>query len=233
MIRDDIKTALVAAMKARDSQTTAAIRLIQAAIKNRDIELRTASSTPDDDLLVTEVLQKMIKQRRESIELYDKGGRKELADAEQQAGVVDLLKYALADQHVLFMKMRNYHWNVTGPQFQPLHALIENQYDQIAAVIDDTAERIRQYGAFAPGTLKEMLELTRLSEEPGFVPTAREMVANLVADHEAIIRQLREDTKAAGDTYGDTSVEDYFIRLVQDHQKMAWLLRAHLEGEGL
>lgn len=152
---------------------------------------------------------------------------------EQQAGVVKLLKHALADQHVLFMRMRNYHWNVTGPQFQTLHALIEAQYTQIAVVIDDTAERIRQYGAFAPGTLQEMLELTRLSEEPGVVPSAREMVANLVADHEAIIRQLREDTQAAGETYGDIAVEDYFTGLVQDHQKMAWLLRAHLEGEGL
>ncbi|PTQ10195.1 aspartyl-tRNA amidotransferase [Sphingomonas oleivorans] len=83
MIRDDIKTALVAAMKARDAETTAAIRLIQAAIKNRDIELRTATAAVDDDVLVTEVLQKMIKQRRESIEMYEKGGRQELADAER------------------------------------------------------------------------------------------------------------------------------------------------------
>jgi uncharacterized protein YqeY len=82
MIRDDIKAAQIAAMKARDTTTVNATRLIQAAIKNRDIELRTASSTPDDDLIVTEVLQKMIKQRRESIELYEKGGRQELADAE-------------------------------------------------------------------------------------------------------------------------------------------------------
>lgn len=82
MIRDDIKTALVAAMKARDTVSTAAIRLIQSSIKNRDIELRTASSQPDDDLLVTEVLQKMIKQRRESIEMYEKGNRPELAAAE-------------------------------------------------------------------------------------------------------------------------------------------------------
>jgi uncharacterized protein YqeY len=84
MIRDDIKAALVTAMKARESETTAAIRLIQAAIKNRDIELRTATQQPDDDVLITEVLQKMIKQRRESIELYEKGGRKELADAERK-----------------------------------------------------------------------------------------------------------------------------------------------------
>jgi uncharacterized protein len=82
MIRYDIKTALVAAMKARDAETTGTIRLIQSTIKNRDIELRTASTQPDDDLMVTEVLQKMIKQRRESIEMFQKGGRAELAAAE-------------------------------------------------------------------------------------------------------------------------------------------------------
>jgi len=83
MIRDEIKTAQIAAMKARDTATVNATRLIQAAIKNRDIELRTASSVPDDNLLVTEVLQKMIKQRRESIEMFEKGNRQELADAEK------------------------------------------------------------------------------------------------------------------------------------------------------
>jgi uncharacterized protein YqeY len=82
MIRDDIKAAQIAAMKARDTGTVSATRLMQAAIKNRDIELRTASSTPDDDVMVTEVMQKMIKQRRESVELYQKGGRQELADTE-------------------------------------------------------------------------------------------------------------------------------------------------------
>jgi len=83
MIRDDIKTALVTAMKGGDKAATGTIRLIQCAIKNRDIELRTSSSTPDDDLLITEVLQKMIKQRRESADLYRKGNRAELADAEE------------------------------------------------------------------------------------------------------------------------------------------------------
>jgi len=83
MIRDEIKAAQIAAMKARDTVTVNATRLIQAAIKNRDIELRTASTTPDDDLTVTEVLQKMIKQRRESIDMFEKGNRQELADAEK------------------------------------------------------------------------------------------------------------------------------------------------------
>ena len=83
MVRDDIKTALVAAMKGGDKAATGTIRLIQSAIKNRDIELRTGTAPADDDLLVTEVLQKMIKQRRESAELYRKGNRAELADAEE------------------------------------------------------------------------------------------------------------------------------------------------------
>ncbi len=83
MIRDDIKTGLVTAMKAGDKPRTGAIRLIQAAIKNRDIEARTGKAPEDDDVLVTEVLQKMAKQRRESIEMFDKGGRAELADAER------------------------------------------------------------------------------------------------------------------------------------------------------
>lgn len=83
MIRDDIKTALVTAMKAGEKDTTAAIRLIQSAIKNRDIEARTQAPVADDDALVVEVLQKMIKQRRESIEMFEKGGRQALADAEK------------------------------------------------------------------------------------------------------------------------------------------------------
>jgi uncharacterized protein len=83
MIRDDIKTALVTAMKGGDKAATGTIRLIQSAIKNRDIEMRTSSAETDDDALVTEVLQKMIKQRRESVDLYRKGNRAELADAEE------------------------------------------------------------------------------------------------------------------------------------------------------
>jgi len=83
MIRDDIKAAQVAAMKAGDKESRAAISLIQAAIKNRDIELRTGQAPADDDMVVIEVLQKMVKQRRESIAMYEQGGRQELADAEK------------------------------------------------------------------------------------------------------------------------------------------------------
>ncbi|MBY0304281.1 MAG: GatB/YqeY domain-containing protein [Sphingomonas sp.] len=88
MIRDDIKTALVTAMKGGDKAGTATIRLIQSSIKNRDIEARTGKSPDDDNVLVVEVLQKMVKQRRESIDMYVKGGRQELADAESAEIVV-------------------------------------------------------------------------------------------------------------------------------------------------
>ena len=90
MIRDEIKAALVSAMKSGDKARTGTIRLIQSAIKNRDIELRTGGAPADDDAVVTEVLQKMVKQRRESIALYEQGGRRELAEAEKaEVEVID------------------------------------------------------------------------------------------------------------------------------------------------
>lgn len=90
MIRDTIKAAQIAAMKAGDKPRLAAVRLILAKLKDKDIELRTAASLPDDDVLVVDVLQKMAKQRRESIALYLDGGRQELADLEQaELAVID------------------------------------------------------------------------------------------------------------------------------------------------
>ncbi|MFN3456091.1 MAG: GatB/YqeY domain-containing protein [Novosphingobium sp.] len=83
MIRDTIKAAQISAMKAGDKPRLAAVRLILAKLKDKDIELRTASAVPEDDVLVTDVLQKMAKQRRESITLYEQGGRQELADVEK------------------------------------------------------------------------------------------------------------------------------------------------------
>ena len=90
MLRDAIKTATTDAMKARDTARLGALRLISAALKNKDIELRTGTAPADDDVLVADVLMKMAKQRRESIEMYDKGGRAELADAERaELGVIE------------------------------------------------------------------------------------------------------------------------------------------------
>jgi hypothetical protein len=102
MIRDTIKAALTGAMKSGDTARRDTIRLIQAALKNRDIELRGAANPPEDDVLVTEVLQKMIKQRRESIDMYAKGGRQELADAEaaEVAVIETFLPKQLSDEEL-------------------------------------------------------------------------------------------------------------------------------------
>ena len=103
MIRDDIKTALVTAMKARETEKTAAIRLIQSAIKNRDIEARTGGAPADDDALIVEVLNKMAKQRRESIEMYEKGNRPELAAAEanELAVIESFLPKRMTDEETI------------------------------------------------------------------------------------------------------------------------------------
>lgn len=99
MIRDDIKAAQIAAMKAGDKETRAAVSLIQAAVKNRDIEARTGKAPEDDDALVVEVLQKMVKQRRESIEMYRKGGREELAASEEaEVAVIERFLPAQLDE---------------------------------------------------------------------------------------------------------------------------------------
>jgi len=102
MIRDSIKAAQVAAMKSGDKARLAAVRLILAKLKDKDIELRTAASLPDDDVLVTDVLQKMVKQRRESIAMYEQGGRPELAAAEaaEVAVIEDFLPAQLSDEDV-------------------------------------------------------------------------------------------------------------------------------------
>ena len=106
MIRDQIKAALTGAMKAGDRPRTGALRLIQSALKNREIELRgaavTAGAAADDDAIVTEVLQKMIKQRRESIDMYRKGGRDELAEAEaaEVAVIEEFLPKQMSDEEI-------------------------------------------------------------------------------------------------------------------------------------
>jgi starvation-inducible DNA-binding protein len=142
---------------------------------------------------------------------------------------VETLQAFLADESVLYQKLRNYHWNVTGTQFISLHELFEAQYTELADVIDDLAERIRSYGARAIGTLKEILETTRLDEQVGTHPTAREMIAHLVADHETLIRHYRAAIEDMDDV-DNVGEEDLFTGLLQNHQKKAWLLRAHLEG---
>jgi starvation-inducible DNA-binding protein len=149
----------------------------------------------------------------------------------QQQDVASILKLVLADEAVVYQKLRNYHWNVTGRHFFELHLALEKQYEEIAEVIDEVAERIRQYGVFAPGTLEEFTQITRMSEQSGVYPDARTMMANLVADHEAVIRNLRGDIEMIDKKDDDVGAVDLLTGILQQHQKMAWMLRMYLEGK--
>lgn len=147
-------------------------------------------------------------------------------------GVCAILSRLLADEHVLYVRLRNYHWNVVGMSFGPLHALFQDQYEALADDIDEVAERIRMVGGTAPGTMAEFLQHATLAEQPGVLPDERGMVAQLVADHEAIIRSLRRDLRACDEQYDDMGTSDFLTGLMEKHEKQAWLLRAHIEERG-
>jgi len=141
--------------------------------------------------------------------------------------VADMLQAVLADAHLLYMKTRKYHWNVQGPRFHMLHVLFEEQYTLIAASIDEIAERIQMLGCMANGTFAEMLKRGQIKEQPGVNPPAQQMVSDLLADHETIIRALREAADQA-EEHNDMGTNDFLIGLMQSHEKMAWMLRATL-----
>ena len=149
----------------------------------------------------------------------------------QRAGVTDILQAALADENLLYIRTRNYHWNITGPRFHTLHEFLEDQYKAIEKKADAVAERVRQVGGFAAGTMEEYKKLTHLKEEPGNRPPADEMIADLVNDHETIIRELRQGLEDCEEKFGDAGTADFLTGLMEDHEEMAWMLRAHREDE--
>jgi starvation-inducible DNA-binding protein len=152
-----------------------------------------------------------------------------MSDPDRQS-VVKLLNTLLADEYVLYTKTRNYHWNVVGPQFNDLHKFFESQYEALDDVVDEVAERGRSLGGQAAGTLAEFSRATRLKEQPGQSPDAHVMIANLLADHEAVIQGLRADLVTVMDKHGDAGTSDFLTGLMEKHEKMAWMLRAFLDG---
>ena len=150
-----------------------------------------------------------------------------IADKQRQA-VVEILNTTLADEFVLYVKSRRFHWNVEGPDFSELHGLFEKHYEQLGEIVDDVAERARALDGIAAGSLEEYLKLTRLKEDPARVYDARGMIAALLADHEALIRNLRHDLGICSGEHADEGTTDFLTGLMQAHEKMAWMLRAYL-----
>jgi len=150
---------------------------------------------------------------------------------DQRVGVCEILNGRLADEVVLYTKTRKYHWNVTGIHFSELHEFFQEQYTILEAAIDEVAERVRQLGFMAIGTLDEFKTLSKIKEEPGYNPTAPEMIRDLLRDHETVIQQLRQDIDTTADKYHDMGTSDFLTAQLEVHEKMAWMLRAHLEAE--
>ena len=141
--------------------------------------------------------------------------------------IVDGLSTMLADTYTLYLKTHNFHWNVTGPMFQTLHAMFEEQYVELSQAVDQIAERIRALGSHAPGTYAQFARLTSIKEPDG-VPSAQEMVKQLVQDQEAVVRSARSMFKAV-DQANDEPTADLLTQRMQVHEKTAWMLRSLLE----
>jgi starvation-inducible DNA-binding protein len=150
---------------------------------------------------------------------------------ENRKKVVEILNSRLSDEYVLYTKTRKYHWNVIGPRFSQLHEFFKEQYEILDEMADEVAERARQLGGKSLGTLDEFVRLSAVEEDPGVYPDAQKMISNLLQDHETVIQTLRKNADECDEKYHDMATNDFLLGAVEKHEKMAWMLRAHLEGK--
>ena len=148
-------------------------------------------------------------------------------DSDVRHSVVSILNNTLANEAVLTVKTRNAHWNVSGASFYELHILFDTQYKHLTDISDEIAERARMLGGIAIGSLHEFITHTRLVEQPGIVPD----ILRLLADHEASIRFLRDDVRKCSEDYEDEGTVELMVGVMSLHEKMARMLRAHIENE--
>jgi starvation-inducible DNA-binding protein len=148
-------------------------------------------------------------------------------DKEVRLPVIDILNHCLADEAVLSQKTRSAHWNVRGTGFFELYILFETQYKQLNEITDQVAERVRMLGGLAIASFEKILSNTRIEEQPADVLE----VLHLLADHETIIRFLREDIRQCGEEYEDEGTIELLVSVLSMHEKMAWMLRAYIENE--
>lgn len=140
--------------------------------------------------------------------------------------VADELNKVLADEFVLYTKTLKFHWNIEGRDFHALHLFLDDQYNQLQTIIDSVAERVRKVGHFAIGSMKEFLSETSLKEHASTSPVAESMLAELVSDHDALIRKTRTLIDDFDKKYDDKGSSDFITGVMKEHEKMAWMLRA-------
>jgi len=147
-------------------------------------------------------------------------------DREQRQEIASGLSRLLADSYSLYLKTHNYHWNVTGPQFNTLHTMFEQQYTELAAAVDEIAERIRALDIKAPGSYSAFAGLTSIDEGTG-EESSEEMIRQLVIGQETVARTAREAFPAA-EAANDEPTADLLTQRMQIHEKNAWMLRSML-----
>ena len=147
-------------------------------------------------------------------------------DTQQREAIAGGLSRLLADSYTLYLKTHNYHWNVTGPQFNTLHQMFEQQYTELATAVDEIAERIRALGVRAPGSYVEFSNLTNIDEGVG-TEDADEMIRQLVIGQETVARTAREAFPPA-ESASDEPTADLLTQRMQIHEKNAWMLRSML-----
>jgi len=145
--------------------------------------------------------------------------------------VGQMLNLLLADEYVLYATTRDYHWNVTGPEFQSLHKQFETQFGEVAEWIDQVAERARAIGAGARGNWADHTKAARSSADPGIDLAAEHMISELLALHEELIVQIRKDACACAGKFKDAGTADFLTGLMERHEKAAWMLRSQLDTE--
>ena len=145
----------------------------------------------------------------------------------QRKAIAEGLAKVLADTYTLYLKTHNFHWNVTGPMFQTLHLMFEQQYNELALAVDLVAERIRALGHPAPGSYAEFSKLSSIGEASG-VPRAEEMIRQLVDGQESVVRTARNVFSTA-EKASDQVTIDLLTQRMQVHEKTAWMLRSLLE----
>jgi starvation-inducible DNA-binding protein len=145
--------------------------------------------------------------------------------------VVDILDTMLSNEYVLSVKTRNYHWNVVGPNFSELHKFFDEQYEQLDDILDQVAERSRAVGGKSIATMTEFLVKTSLKEQQNQYPEARQMISNLLGDHETVIRSLRKDLEICASECHDMGTSNFLTDLMEKHEQMAWMLRSFLGGK--
>lgn len=149
----------------------------------------------------------------------------------QECNIAGVLKRLLADEFILYAKTRECHWNAAGPRFHDLRKLFESQYEALAEIIDEVAERADSLDEQAVASFAELLDITTLNDQPDIALGGVEMIADLLEDHRSVIRLLRADLNTCNEKCSAAGTSDFLMGVMKKHEELAWMLSALFEEQ--